>query len=119
VGPGSGGGSGGGTGGGNGTGTGPGNGNGAGGGSRTTLPTTDFMPLPPGRPKNIAHGDYVLRVAVNERGDVTDVQLLSSTGNRGFDEQVKRSVRDWKFTPARDLASNRAVAASVDITISL
>ncbi|MFL5385307.1 MAG: energy transducer TonB [Longimicrobiaceae bacterium] len=123
VGPGSGGGTGGGSGGGSGpgtgTGTGPGNGTGGGGGSRTTLPTSDLMLIPPNRPRGMTSRDVVLRLSINERGDVTDAEVLTPTGNRGYDEQLKRTARDWKFNPARDLATNRPVAVFYDVTFTI
>jgi len=123
VGPGSGGGTGGGSGGGNGpgtgTGTGPGNGTGGGGGSRVTLPTSDLMLIPPNRPRGMASRDVVLRLSISERGDVTEAEVLTPTGNRGYDEQLKRTARDWKFNPARDIASNRPVAVLYDVTFTL
>jgi len=122
AGPGSGGGTGGGSGGGNGTGTGtgtgPGNGS-AGGGSGTTLPTTDLLLLPPNPPRGLGHRDVVLRLTVSERGDVTAVEVMTPTGNRGYDEQLKRTARDWKFNPAREIATNRPVAVNYDVTLSL
>ena len=123
MGPGEGGGTGGGTGGGNGPGrgtaTGPGDGRGEGGGSRVTLPTSDLMLIPPNRPRGMASRDVVMRLSINERGDVTAAEVLTPTGNRGYDEQLKRTARDWKFNPARDLATNRPVAVFYDVTFTL
>ena len=122
TGPGAGGGTGGGSGGGNGTGTGtgtgPGNGS-AGGGSGTTLPTTDLLLIPPNPPRGVGHRDVVLRLTVSERGDVTAVEVMTPTGNRGYDEQLKRTARDWKFNPAREIATNRPVAVNYDVTLSI
>jgi periplasmic protein TonB len=116
TGPGSGGGTGGGSGGGNGpgtgTGTGPGTGNGGGGGARVTMPTTDLMLMPPNKPRGMTSREVTLRLTISERGDVTEVELLTPTGNRGYDEQLRRIARDWKFNPAREIATNRAVAIS-------
>jgi TonB family protein len=60
----------------------------------------------------MASRDVTLRLSINERGDVIDVEILTPTGNRGYDEQLKRTARDWKFNPAREIATNRAVAIS-------
>ncbi|HYJ80557.1 MAG TPA: energy transducer TonB, partial [Longimicrobiaceae bacterium] len=113
TGPGSGGGSGGGTGGGVGSGTGPGSGAG-----RATPPGWDFMIIPPARPRGMAARDVEIRVLVDERGRVKDVDLVPPTGNRGYDEQLRRMARDWRFTPARD-ASNRPIEAWVPVTITI
>jgi TonB family protein len=123
AGPGSGGGTGGGSGGGNGpgtgTGSGPGNGTGAGGGNRITLPTSDLMLIPPNPPRGLGHREVQLRLSISERGDVTAVDLLTPTGNRGYDEQLKRTARDWKFNPAREVATNRPVAVLYDVVFTL
>ena len=123
TGPGTGGGSGGGSGGGNGpgtgTGTGPGNGNGAGGGSRTTEPTPDLMLVPPNPPRGLGRREVELRLTVSERGEVTNVEVLRPTGNRGYDEQLKRTARDWTFNPARELATNRPIAAFYNVVFNL
>ena len=113
TGPGSGGGSGGGTGGGVGSGTGPGTGAG-----RATPPGWDFMIIPPQRPRGMAARDVEIRVLVDERGRVKDVELVPPTGNRGYDEQLRRMARDWRFTPARD-ATNRPVEAWVPVTVTI
>ena len=107
---------------GNGRGEGPGDGGTSGtngGSSRISPPVTDLLLIPPNRPRGMASRDVVLRLTVNERGDVTEVEVLTPTGNRGYDEQLKRTARDWKFNPARDLATNRAVAAKTDVTLTI
>jgi TonB family protein len=123
VGPGTGGGTGGGSGGGNGpgtgTGTGPGNGNGGGGGARTTLPTPDLMLVPPNPPRGLGRREVELRLTISERGEVTDVEILKPTGNRGYDDQLKRTARDWTFNPAREIATNRAIASSYNVVFNL
>ena len=88
-------------------------------GSGTTQPTTDLMLIPPNKPRGMASRDVTLRLAINERGDVTDVEILTPTGNRGYDEQLKRTARDWKFNPAREIATNRPVAVLYDVTFTL
>jgi len=45
--------------------------------------------------------------------------VITPTGNRGYDEQLKRTARDWKFNPARDVATNRPVAVLYDVTFTL
>jgi TonB family protein len=67
----------------------------------------------------MASRDVMLRLSVNERGDVTAVEVLTPTGNRGYDEQLKRTARDWKFNPARDVATNRPVAVPYDVTFTI
>jgi TonB family protein len=77
------------------------------------------MLIPPNPPRGMGRRDVVLRLSINERGDVTAAEVLTPTGNRGYDEQLKRTARDWKFNPARELATNRPVAVFYDVTFTL
>jgi protein TonB len=113
TGPGSGGGSGGGTGGGVGSGSGPGTGLG-----RGTNATWDFLIIPPARPRGMPSRDIEIRVLVDERGQVKEVELNPSTGNRGYDEQLRRMARAWRFNPARDPA-NRPVEQWVPVVVTI
>jgi TonB family protein len=63
--------------------------------------------------------DVVVRVTVDERGNVTAVELVTPTGNHGYDESLKRVARDWKFTPAREVATNRPVTTNTDVTFTI
>jgi protein TonB len=123
VGPGSGGGTGGGTGGGNGpgngNGTGPGNGNGGGGGAGIIPPTPDLLLVPPNPPHGLGHREVEMRLTVDDRGAVTNVEILTPTGNRGYDEQLKRTARDWTFNPAREVATNRPVTSFYPVHFTL
>lgn len=104
TGPGSGGGSGGGTGGGIGSGVGPGTG---GGPSRIRPPGTDVLLIPPDRPRGVASQTLVITLRVDVRGRVKDARLNVSTGNRGYDERVRRWAMDLVFRPAVNLDTNR------------
>lgn len=116
VGPGSGGGSGGGTGGGIGSGTGTGTGGGTG---DITPPNQTFLPPFPNPPGSVRRPqDIVLRVTVDTRGRVTRVDLLSSSGDRRFDETLRRWALEVEYEPARDRAG-RAVAAQTDLTYQI
>ncbi|MDB4949212.1 MAG: TonB protein C-terminal [Gemmatimonadetes bacterium] len=116
-GPGSGGGSGGGTGGGVGTGTGTGTGPGTGGGG-IRPPSPRFMLLAPMRPRGVAPRDVVLRLFVDDRGKVQKAELVSGTGNRGYDGDLLRRAKEYEFEPARD-PSGRPVAAQFEVTLSI
>lgn len=115
TGPGSGGGSGGGDGGGIGAGQGPG----TGGGSRIRPPSTDVLLIPPDRPNGVASQEIIIRVTVDVRGRVRDPRLARSTGNRGFDERLRRWATTLVFRPAVDIATNRPVEAGYEITVGL
>jgi TonB family protein len=60
-----------------------------------------------------------MRLTISDRGIVTNVEILTPTGNRGYDEQLKRIARDWTFNPAREAATNRAVAAFYPVHFTL
>lgn len=113
TGPGSGGGSGGGDGGGIGSGQGPG----TGGGGRIRPPTTDVLLIPPDRPNGVASQEIIIRVTVDVRGRVRDARLTSSTGNRGFDERLRRWAMSIVFRPAVDIVTNRPVEAATEVKI--
>ena len=111
TGPGSGGGSGGGEGGGIGSGGGPGIGRG-----RVLSPQPDFMLLPPmPTPGGVRGKTVVVRLAIDMAGGVNEVELIPSTGDRGYDQALRRTAMGWHFRPARD-AANRAVAVTYDVS---
>lgn len=116
TGPGSGGGSGGGNGGGIGSGTGPGTGGGA---SRIRPPSTDLLLLPPDRPRGMAAQTLTITLRVDTRGRVRDVRLAASTGNRGYDERVRRWAMDLVFTPAVNLDTNRPEEVDFPIMVDI
>lgn len=116
TGPGSGSGSGGGDGSGTGSGRGPGDG---GGPSRIRPPQHDVLPLPPQRPNGVPSQDVRILFTVDTRGRVRDARLAQSTGNRGFDERVRRWALTVLFRPAWDTVANRAVEANTEITITV
>ncbi|HEV2148875.1 MAG TPA: hypothetical protein VGR37_15830 [Longimicrobiaceae bacterium] len=104
TGPGSGGGSGGGTGGGIGSGVGTGTGAG-----RIQAPVPEFVLLPPSNAPRSVRGDSLLvRLSIDASGKVRDVDFRS-TGDRGYDQKLRRTALEWRFRPARD-ASNKPVA---------
>ncbi len=51
---------------------------------------------------NIASGRVVARLQVNEKGLVTDVQIMESNPRRVFDREVIRALSQWKFLPEGD-----------------
>ena len=111
TGPGSGGGTGGGEGGGIGSGVGPGIGRG-----RLLSPVPDFVLLPPTPAPGAVRGKtIVVRLAIDASGAVREVELIPSTGDRGFDQALRRTALGWHFRPARD-AANTAVPVTYDVT---
>lgn len=116
-GPGEGPGSGGGSGGGDGGGIGAGQGPGTGGGSRIRPPSSDVLQIPPDKPSSVPSQEITIRVTVDVRGRVRDARLVSSTGNRGYDERVRRWALTLIWRPAVDLATNRPVEATTEVTV--
>ncbi|HEX8829709.1 MAG TPA: energy transducer TonB [Longimicrobium sp.] len=112
VGPGSGGGSGGGTGGGTGSGTGPGS---AGGEGSVIPPVADLQLFPPDPPRALRGRAVEVTVAVDEQGKVTGADVTISSGDRRYDQLLRRQAMEWHFRPARDRASGRPVAVRYPI----
>ena len=49
--------------------------------------------------QSVAWGTVVLEVALDDRGTITDVQVLR--GIPSLTESAERSIRQWKFKPAQ------------------
>jgi TonB family protein len=73
--------------------------------------------LPPTPPRSVRGRTVVLRLTVDTRGEVKGAEVTTSTGDRGFDNRLRKTATDWRFNPARD-PSGRAVVAQVDISFS-
>jgi TonB family protein len=48
-----------------------------------------------------ASGTGRFRLSFDAQGNVTNVQLIQSTGNRVFDESATRTLRQWKCSPGQ------------------
>ena len=112
VGPGSGGGTGGGSGGGIGSGLGPGTGLG-----KVLGPSPEVLLVPPTPPGNVRGKEVVVRLQVDSTGIVRDAEIIPSTGNRKYDDTLKKTALGWRFRAARD-ATNRPVAVLFDVTFT-
>ncbi|MBX6363266.1 MAG: energy transducer TonB, partial [Gemmatimonadetes bacterium] len=98
-----------------GTGTGVGDGS---GGGRILAPSPEFLLLPPTpAPSSLKGRTIVVRVAIDATGVVRQVELLPSTGDRGYDRSLRETALGWRFRPARD-ASNRPIAITYDVSFS-
>ncbi|MDD2708366.1 MAG: energy transducer TonB [Verrucomicrobiae bacterium] len=89
-------------------------------GGAQTLARPDYLRNPAPRYPEAARqrrqeGVVRLHVDVDERGHAADVRLFSSSGFPLLDESALRTVRDWKFQPARIGAM--AIASQVEIPI--
>ena len=115
AGPGSGTGSGGGSGSGVGTGTGSGRGAGRGGdGVRPPAPLTIL--IPPEATAAVRGKNATVRLQVDSVGVVRDADVVVSSGDRGYDEKLRRIAMGWRFRPARD-AANRPVAYPFEVSL--
>lgn len=112
TGPGSGGGSGGGEGGGVGSGIGPGTGKG-----RVIAPSPEVLLVPPPAPGKVRGKTVVVRLAVDSAGGVKQAEIIPSTGDRKYDDALKRVALGWHFRPARD-PFNRPVSVLFDVTFT-
>jgi protein TonB len=59
-------------------------------------------------------GTVVLRVAINEKGNLTDVDVVQS-GGYGFDEEAVRAIRDSTFKPA--IRNGRPTACLAELPV--
>jgi TonB family protein len=73
--------------------------------------------LPPTPPRGVRGKTVVLRLTVDPQGVVKEAEVTTSTGDRGFDNRLRKTAMDWRFNPARE-PSGRAVLAQVDISFS-
>ena len=81
-------------------------------------PKPEFVLLPPTpAPGGVKGKTVVVRLAIDAGGSVRDVELIPSTGDRGYDQALRRTAMGWLFRPARD-AANRAVAVTYDVSFT-
>ena len=83
--------------------------------------STDFLPpqiistVEPSYPPNaVAGGTVILKVTINSRGGIGDVQVLQEA--KGFTQQAIETVRKWKFGPAK--LDGKPVEASIPVAFS-
>ena len=62
----------------------------------------------------IEHGTVVARLRIDEKGHVTDVQIVSANPPRVFDKEVKRALEKWRFK-----AEGEKYVAEIDIEFTL
>jgi protein TonB len=47
---------------------------------------------------DIKKGQVIARLQIDEKGNVTDVQIMESNPPRVFDREVMRALKLWKFS---------------------
>lgn len=116
LGAGAGGGRGGGTGPGVGPGSGPKSGGGTGGGDGVRPPAPLTILIPPPATASVRGKAATMRLQVDSSGAVRDADVVVSSGDRGYDEKLRRIAMGWRFRPARD-AANRAVPYPFEVSL--
>jgi protein TonB len=58
-------------------------------------------PYPPLARRMGEEGKVVLRVSVNPQGAADNVEIKTSSGSPRLDESAQKTVRNWKFIPAK------------------
>jgi len=57
--------------------------------------------FPPGASLPGVSGTGRFRLSFDAQGNVTNIQLVQSTGNRAFDESAIKTLRQWKCSPSQ------------------
>jgi TonB family protein len=74
-----------------------------------------FAPDPPINRAALAEwirGEFVVEVAISDKGDVVETKVLKSLGF-GLDDVIVQTLRQWRYQPAR--VDGRAVASKHDV----
>lgn len=58
-------------------------------------------PYPPLARRMGEEGKVLLRVSVNAQGTADSVEIKTSSGSERLDDSAQRTVRNWKFIPAK------------------
>jgi protein TonB len=62
-----------------------------------------------------AGGTVVLRVAIDDNGTPTDVDILQRSGSRDLDRAAMTALRQWQFRPAT--RNGQPVASTVEVPV--
>lgn len=91
------------------------------GGGEVTPPLLVYRPIPhytrAARQARIS-GVVYLSIVINDKGDVTDAKVTRGLGY-GLDENALRSVKLWKFKPARRNGQPFTVRVTVEVDFAL
>ena len=58
-------------------------------------------PYPPMARRQGEEGKVILRVSVSPQGTADNVEIRTSSGSQRLDESAQKTVRNWKFIPAK------------------
>ncbi len=98
-----------------GPGSGPGTGAGPGDGIRPPAPLTILMP--PVVTDAVRGGSAKVLLQVDSAGRVSAADVVVSSGDRRYDEALRRVALGWRFRPARDPA-NRPVPYPFEVSVT-
>lgn len=88
-------------------------------GTDMETPPHPLRNIPPTYPAqavvNRWEGTVILRLDIADNGSVTNVEMASSSGHHILDVEAIRSVRKWRFAPAK--RAGQAVAATVRLPV--
>ena len=106
---------------GSGSGTGPGIGSGSGSGNQVSIPPRLLRSSNPAYPSQARQagitGQVGLRIRVDADGEVSDVQVIASSGSDVLDNAALKEVWKWQFSAAKN-AFGKKVACYVTRTIN-
>lgn len=106
---------------GSGSGTGPGSGSGSGSGNQVSIPPRLLRSSNPAYPSQARQagitGQVGLRIRVDADGEVSDVQVIASSGSEVLDNAALKEVWKWQFSAAKN-AFGKKVACYVTRTIN-
>lgn len=63
-------------------------------------------------------GTVILKVQIFENGRPGDIDIYRSSGHAALDNAAVTAVRKWRFTPAKDLDSGRAVPCITTLPVA-
>ena len=95
-----------------GSGIGPGIGKG-----KIMTPSPEVLLVPPTAPGKVRGKTVVVRLAVDSTGAVNNAEIIPSTGDRKYDDALKRTALGWHFRPARD-PNNHPISVLFDVTFT-
>ena len=103
---------------GSGPGAGPGTGSGQGGSSGTGIrpPAPLTILIPPTATAAVRGKSATIRLQVDTLGTVRGADVVVSSGDRGYDQQLRRVALGWRFRPARD-AANRPIPYPFEVSL--
>lgn len=64
-----------------------------------------------------AEGTVAVRLEIKENGQPGDIAVVRSSGRASFDAAAVEAIKDWRFAPAQDVESGRAVRSYTTVSI--